>query len=394
MAHQEPGWDGAGFTTRAIHAGQDPEATTGSVIVPIYQTSTYAQEDIGAHRGFEYSRTDNPTRSALQTAMAALDGAHGSLAFGSGMAAEATIMALLQPGDHVIASDDLYGGSYRLFDKVFGRYGIVFDFVDASRPPEVERAFTAETRMVWIESPTNPLLKIVDLSAMARLAQGAGALLVVDNTFATPYLQRPVELGADIAVYSATKYLGGHSDLVMGIASVASEELYHRLKFHQNAIGAVPGPMDSWLLLRGLKTLALRMERHERNALGVARYLEGQKGIERVIYPGLAAHPQRELAARQMAGYGGIVTIEVAGGIDGARAFMGALRLFVTAESLGGVESLADHPAIMTHASVPPELREAAGISDGLIRLSVGIEDEPDLLQDLDRGLQALLSTQ
>ncbi len=390
MAEQEPNWAEFGLTTRAIHAGQEPDPQTGSVTVPIYQTSTYAQEGIGGHKGFEYSRTDNPTRTALQTAMAALDGGYGSLGFGSGMAAEATIMALLEPGDHVIASDDLYGGTFRLFDKVLRKYGLEFDFVDASQPSQVERAIRRETAMIWVESPTNPLLKIVDLSQMAALSRSTGALLVVDNTFATPCLQRPIELGADIAVYSATKYLGGHSDLVVGMATVAKREPYERLKFHQNAIGAVPGPMDCWLLLRGLKTLGIRMERHERNAKSVAAHLEGRPGIRRVIYPGLESHPHHQLARKQMTGFGGIVTIEVEGGLEGAEAFMGALRLFVTAESLGGVESLADHPAVMTHASVPAELRQAAGITDGLIRLSVGIEDEEDLLADLDRGLAAL----
>jgi cystathionine gamma-lyase len=303
------------------------------------------------------------------------------------MGAETTILALLKSGDHVVASDDLYGGTYRLFDRVLSRFGISFDFVDAVDVANVEAAIGPSTRMIWIESPTNPLLKIVDIPKVAALAHDAGAMLVVDNTFASPYFQRPLILGADVVVYSATKYLGGHSDLVMGTVTVRDEELYERLKYHQNAIGAVPGPMDSWLLLRGLKTLALRMDRHERNALAVARFLEGRQGMKRVIYPGLPSHPQHDLAGRQMTGFGGIVTVEVEGGIEAARTFMRSLRLFALAESLGGVESLADHPGIMTHASLPPDLREAAGITDGLIRLSIGIEDEADLLADLTQAL-------
>jgi cystathionine gamma-lyase len=381
-------WDGYGFTTRAIHAGQEPDAETGSVIVPIYQTSTYAQPDIGKSKGYDYSRTDNPTRSALQEALASLDGAGRSLAFSSGMGAETTILALLKSGDHVVASDDLYGGTYRLFDRVLGRFGMSFDFVDAVDPAKVEAAVKPSTRIVWIESPTNPLLKVVDIARMAHIAHHAGAMLVVDNTFASPYFQRPLALGADVVVYSATKYLGGHSDLVMGSATVRDDELYERLKYHQNAIGAVPGPMDSWLLLRGLKTLALRMDRHEQNAMAVARFLEGRRGMKRVIYPGLPSHPQHDLASRQMTGFGGIVTVEVEGGIEAARTFMRSLHLFALAESLGGVESLADHPGIMTHASLPPDLRDVAGITDGLIRLSVGIEDEADLIADLSQALE------
>jgi cystathionine gamma-lyase len=383
----ESNWGDCGFATRAIHAGQEPDAETGSVIVPIYQTSTYAQPDIGQSKGYEYSRTDNPTRSALQEALASLDGAGRSLAFASGMGAEMTLLALLQSGDHVVASDDLYGGTYRLFERVLRRFGMTFEFVDASDPENVRSAMTPATRMVWIESPTNPLLKIVDIAVVAEIAHGAGAALVVDNTFASPYFQRPLALGADVVVYSATKYLGGHSDLVMGSATVRDPEMYEKLKFHQNAMGAVPGPMDCWLLLRGLKTLALRMERHEHNAMSVARFLSGHPGIKRVIYPGLRGHPQHDLARSQMTGFGGIVTIEVEGGIEAARTLMRSLRLFALAESLGGVESLADHPGIMTHASVPSDLREAAGITDGLIRLSVGIEDEADLIADLSQAL-------
>ena len=376
-----------GFSTRAIHVGQEPDPSTGSVTVPIYQTSTYAQSDIGKHKGFEYSRTDNPTRSALQEVLASLDGGIGALAFASGMAAETTVLMLLQSGDHVVLSDDVYGGTFRLLDKVLKRFGLEFTAVDGTDLDGVRAAMQRNTRMVWMESPTNPLLKIVDLAAVAAIAHEHSARLVVDNTFASPYLQQPIALGADIVVYSATKYLGGHSDLVMGAAVLADSETYDALKFHQNSIGAVPGPMDCWLLLRGLKTLSLRMDKHEANARAVAEFLAGHAGVKRVIYPGLRDHPGHDLAARQMTGFGGIVTIELEGGLDGASRFMRSLKLFALAESLGGVESLVDHPAIMTHASVPKEAREVAGITDGLVRLSVGIEDTEDLLADLEQAL-------
>jgi cystathionine gamma-lyase len=366
---------------------QEPDPITGAVITPIYQTSTYAQEDIGVHRGFEYSRTDNPTRNTVEAVVASLErGKHG-LAFASGMAAESTIMTLLEPGDHVIAGDDLYGGTRRLFSQVLEKYRLCFDYLDTSDLEAVRAAVQPQTRMIWIETPTNPLLKIVDIAAVAEIAHDAGGLLVVDNTFASPYFQQPLTLGADIVVHSATKYLGGHSDLVMGAAVTSRQDLYDELKFLQNASGGVPGPFDSWLLLRGLKTLALRMERHAGNACAVARFLEAQDAVSRVIYPGLPSHPQYELARSQMCGFSGIVTIDLAGGEEAARAFLRRTRLFTTAESLGGVESLADHPAIMTHASVPAHLREAAGISGGLIRLSVGIEDEQDLLSDVEQAL-------
>jgi cystathionine gamma-lyase len=379
----------AGFATRAIHAGQDPEPRTGAVVVPIFQTSTYAQEDIGAHKGFEYSRTDNPTRSALQETLAALDDAEGALCFSSGMAAEATLMALLSSGDHVVASDDLYGGTYRLFEQVFRKYGLDFTFVDGSDTDAVEAAMRPETKLVWMESPTNPLLKIVDLTRVAAIAHGSDALLVVDNTFASPYLQQCIRLGTDIVVYSATKYLGGHSDVVMGTVAFRDAGIRDQVKFHQNAIGAVPGPLDCFLLQRGLKTLALRMEKHCSNAMAVAQLVESRRDVvRRVVYPGLASHPHHELAARQMSGFGGIVSIEL-DGLEAASSFMRSLELFALAESLGGVESLADHPAVMTHASVPQELREAAGISMGLVRLSVGIEDPEDLLRDVESALAA-----
>jgi cystathionine beta-lyase/cystathionine gamma-synthase len=376
-----------GFATRAIHTAQEPDPATGAVITPIYQTSTYAQEDVGVHMGYEYSRTDNPTRGVVEQVVASLEQSKHGLAFASGMAAETTITSLLAPGDHVVAGDDLYGGTFRLFDRVLARYGLQFAYADASDPDDLAGAVRSNTRMVWIESPTNPLLRIADIREIARIAHDAGALLVVDNTFATPYFQQPLSLGADIVVHSATKYLGGHSDLVMGVLVTSSDDLHERLKFHQNAAGGVPGPFDSWLLLRGLKTLALRMDRHASNARSVACFLDSRPSLRRVIYPGLRSHPQHGLAARQMSGFGGIVTIELEGGEDAARAFLKRSRLFTTAESLGGVESLADHPAIMTHASVSPERRAAAGITDGLIRLSVGIEDEEDLLEDLEQAL-------
>jgi cystathionine gamma-lyase len=376
-----------GFTTRAIHVAQEPEPTTGAVITPIFQTSTYAQEDIGVHKGFEYSRTDNPTRAVVEQVVASLEGGKYGLGFASGMAAESTIMHTLQAGDHVIAGDDLYGGTGRLFSRVFEKFGLDFTYVDPSDPARVEAALRPETRLVWLESPTNPLLRIVDITAVSEIAHRRGALVVVDNTFASPLFQQPLKLGADIVVHSATKYLGGHSDLVMGMAVTSNDELYTSLKFHQNSAGGTPGAFDSWLLLRGLKTLELRMRQHERNAMAVACFLEGRPEVTRVLYPGLRSHPQHKLAARQMSGFGGIVTVDLAGGEDAARRLLRGTKLFLTAESLGGVESLADHPAIMTHASVPAERRDALGISGGLVRLSVGIENEADLLNDLEGAL-------
>lgn len=379
-----------GFTTRAIHVAQEPEPVTGAVIVPIFQTSTYAQADIGVHRGYEYSRTDNPTRAVVEEVVASLEGGSFGLAFASGLAAENTIMQLLQAGDHVIAGNDLYGGTYRLFSRVLDKYGLRFSYVDATDPSAIEAAVEPTTRFIWIESPTNPLLQIVDIAAAADIAHRHDARLVVDNTFASPYFQQPLKLGADIVVHSATKYLGGHSDLVMGAIVTDDADLHDQLKFYQNASGGVPGPFDSWLLLRGIKTLALRMERHQSNALAIAHFMETHPQVRRVLYPGLPSHPQHALATEQMSGFGGIVTIDLSGGEAAARAFLKGSKLFVIAESLGGVESLADHPAIMTHASVPEYLREAAGITGGLIRLSVGIEDEGDLLADLDAALSAV----
>jgi cystathionine gamma-lyase len=377
------------FETLAIHAGQAPDPTTGAIMTPVYLTSTYVQASPGVHKGFEYSRTRNPTRDALEGCLAALEGAAHGLCFGSGLAATDAVLHSLQAGDHVLHCDDLYGGTFRLFDKVYRRHGLTFDAVDMSDPSNVEAAMRPETRLLWIESPTNPMLKIVDLAAVARIARARGARTVVDNTFATPFFQRPLEHGIDAVVHSTTKYLNGHSDVVGGAVLTSDDELAARLRFLQNAVGAVPGPMDAFLVLRGLKTLPVRMERHARNALQVARHLEGHPQVERVSYPGLASHPQHALAARQMSGFGGMLTFVLRGGLPAARAFLETVRVFACAESLGGVESLIEHPAIMTHASVPPETRRRLGIADGLIRASVGIESAEDLVEDLERGFRA-----
>ncbi|TMD13958.1 MAG: cystathionine gamma-synthase [Chloroflexi bacterium] len=376
-----------GFATRAIHAGQEPEPSTGAVVVPIFQTSTYAQPQLGKHRGYEYSRTGNPTRTALETCIASLEGGRYGLAFASGMAAEATIMRLLGPTDDTIAVDDLYGGTYRLFKQVLEPMGLTFSFVDATLPEAVEAAWTPQTRMVWIETPTNPRLKLVDVGAVSAIAHAHGALVVVDNTFMSPLFQRPLALGADIVVHSATKYLGGHSDTISGVLVVDREDLRERLAYLQNAVGGVPGPMDAWLVLRGLKTLAVRMREHERNAVAVARFLEGHARVQRVYYPGLAGHPQHALARRQMQGFGGMVSFELQGGLSAARRAVERLRIFTLAESLGGVESLVEVPAVMTHASIPEPVRRKHGVPEGLIRLSVGLEDVQDLISDLDRAL-------
>ncbi len=377
------------FETLAIHAGQRPDPTTGAIMTPVYLTSTYVQDGPGEHKGYEYSRTRNPTRDALEGCLAALEGAEHGLAFASGLAATDAILHLLEPGDHLLASDDVYGGTFRIFDKVFRRMGIEFSYVDMSDPGNVERGLRKNTKLLWIESPTNPMLKIVDLSAVARLARGHGAKTVVDNTFATPFFQRPLEHGIDVVAHSTTKYLNGHSDVVGGAVMTSDAAVHERLRFLQNAVGAVAGPMDSFLVLRGLKTLHVRMERHAENALQLAHFLEGHPQVERVIYPGLPSHPQHALAARQMRGFGGMLTFVIRGGLETARAFLKAVRIFACAESLGGVESLIEHPAIMTHASVPKETRERLGIADGLIRVSCGIENADDLVTDLERGFSA-----
>ncbi|MFC3283105.1 cystathionine gamma-synthase [Litchfieldella rifensis] len=377
------------LATRAIHAGQAPDPSTGAIMTPIYATSTYVQASPGRHQGFEYSRTGNPTRLAYERCVADLEGGTAGFAFASGMAATASVLELLDHGSHVIAMDDLYGGSYRLFENVRRRSaGLDFGFVDLSREDALEAALRDDTRMLWVESPTNPLLKLVDLQRVADFARDHGLLSVMDNTFATPVLQRPLELGFDIVVHSATKYLGGHSDIVGGVAVVADDELAQRLAFIHNSVGGIAGPFDSFLALRGLKTLALRMRQHCENARALAAWLDAHPAVERVIYPGLASHPQHDLAKRQMSDFGGMVTIVVRGGEPAARRVLERCRLFALAESLGGVESLIEHPGIMTHASIPAETRERLGIEDGLIRLSVGIEAVDDLIADLDQALQ------
>jgi cystathionine gamma-lyase len=380
------------FDTLAIHAGQKPDPTTGAIMTPVYLTSTYVQDGPGVHKGYEYSRTQNPTRHALEACLAALEGGAHGLAFASGLAATDAVLHLLSAGDHVVASDDVYGGTFRIMDKVFRRHGVSFDAVDMTDPANVSRALRKETRLVWIESPTNPMLKLADLAAIAAIARAHGALTVVDNTFATPFFQRPLEHGIDLVVHSTTKYLNGHSDVVGGAIVTRDAALRERLAFLQNAVGAVPSPMDAFLVLRGLKTLGVRMERHARNALAVAKLLGGHPQVERVVYPGLESHPQHALARRQMSGFGGMITFVLRGGLPAAAAFLRAVRIFSCAESLGGVESLIEHPAIMTHASVPKATREKLGIADGLIRASVGIEALDDLLEDLERGLAAAAS--
>ena len=381
--------------TLAIHAGQPPEPVTGAVMTPVFLTSTYAQEGPGAHRGFEYSRTQNPTRFALEANLAALEGGAWGLAFNAGLAASAAVMSLLDAGDHVVAGDDLYGGSFRLFDKVFRRLGLTFSYVDARDPAAVAAAIGPRTRLAWIETPTNPLLRLFDVAAIARLCRPRGVHVVVDNTFLTPYFQRPLALGADLVVHSTTKYLNGHSDVVGGAIVGNDAELRARLGFLQNAMGGSQAAFDSFLVMRGTKTLPVRMERHQQNALAVARWLEARPEVAQVFYPGLRSHPQHALARRQMSGFGGMVSFVLrerpgASTLARARAFLKNLRVFTCAESLGGVESLAEHPAIMTHASIPADRRRALGISDGLIRLSVGIEHIDDLLADIEQAFLSL----
>ncbi|MFZ1099504.1 MAG: cystathionine gamma-synthase [Steroidobacteraceae bacterium] len=377
------------FATRVIHGGQRPDPLTGAVMPPIYATSTYVQSSPGVHKGFEYSRTRNPTRDALQAAVANLEGGTAGFAFASGMAASATLLELLDAGAHIVAMHDLYGGSYRLFENVRKRSaGHQVAFVDLSDTAALEAALRPDTRMVWVETPTNPLLKLVDLAAVAALAQRHRLLAVCDNTFATPFIQRPLEHGFDIVVHSTTKYLNGHSDSIGGAVAVRDAQLAERIAYLQNAVGSVPGPFDAFLTLRGIKTLALRMERHCANALAVAQFLESHPQVERAIYPGLPSHPQHALAKRQMSnGYGGIVTVVLRGGLAAARRALERCRLFALAESLGGVESLIEHPGTMTHASLPEATRRSLGIGDGLIRLSVGVEDVEDLIADLQHAL-------
>ena len=378
-----------GLGTRAIHAGQSPDPSTGAVMTPIYATSTYVQSSPGVHQGFEYSRSHNPTRFAYERCVAALEGGTRGFAFASGLAATSTVLELLDTGHHVVAMDDLYGGSYRLFERVRRRSaGLDFSFVDLTDPATLERAITPRTRMVWVETPTNPLLKIVDLAAVSAVARKHGIRMVVDNTFASPALQRPLEHGADLVMHSATKYLNGHSDMVGGmLVAGGNAEVAEQLAFLQNAVGGVQGPFDSFLALRGLKTLHLRMKAHCENAMALATWLETHPAVERVIYPGLASHPHHALAARQMDGFGGMVSIVLKGGFEAAKRFCERTELFALAESLGGVESLVNHPAVMTHASVPVERRNALGIGDDLVRLSGGVEDLADLRRELEDAL-------
>jgi len=381
----------AGIGTRAIHAGQEPDPTTGAVTVPIYQTSTYAQEALGKNKGFEYARGHNATRFALERNLASLEGGRHGLCFSSGLGATNTLMQTLSSGDHVVAGNNLYGGTYRMFERVFRRFGLEFTYVNGARAEEVEQAFTPRTRLVFVETPTNPMMALTDIAAVAAIAHRHGAKLVVDNTFMTPFFQRPLELGADVVMHSVTKYLNGHSDMIGGALITSDEALHEQLRFLQNASGAVPGPMDSWLALRGTKTLAVRMKRHEENARELAEFMTTQKAVSAVFYPGLRSHPQYELARRQASGFGGMISfIAGDGSLESGRRVFDRFTLFTRAESLGGVESLVCHPASMTHASVPRETRLAMGFADGLLRLSVGIEDLVDLRADLDHALQCV----
>lgn len=377
-----------GFATRAIHAGQQPDPATGAIVTPIYATSTFVQSSPGVHQGFEYARSQNPTRFAYERCVADLEGGDAGFAFASGLAATSTVLELLDHGDHVVALDDIYGGTRRLFEQVRRRSaGLSFSYSDLRDRAALEAALTPQTRLIWVETPSNPLLQLVDLAMIAAVAGPSGILTVADNTFATPWAQRPLECGFDLVVHSATKYLNGHSDIIGGVAVCRGAELAERLGYLQNAVGAIASPFDSFLALRGLKTLALRMERHSANALQLATWLERHPKIERVIYPGLPSHPQHALAQRQMHGYGGMLSLVVRGSLAEVSRFLERCQVFTLAESLGGVESLIEHPAIMTHASVPPAVRQALGIDDGLVRLSVGVEEIADLIADLDQAL-------
>jgi len=376
------------FNTRAIHAGQSPDPTTGAIMTPVYLTSTYVQESPGVHKGWEYSRTHNPTRKAYEDCIASLESGKYGFAFSSGCAATTTVMHLLTSGDHVIAMDDMYGGTFRLFDKVLRHHGLEFSYTDLTKVENVEKALKPNTKMIWIETPTNPTLKLADIKKISAIAAAKNILVVVDNTFMSPYFQRPLELGANIVVHSATKYLGGHSDVVGGVAVTSDKAIAERLQFLTNSMGGIQGAFDSFLALRSLKTLPLRMKAHAENAIKVANYLEKHPQVEKIIYPGLASHPQHALAKEQMSGFGGMITFFIKGGLPAARRFLESVEVFALAESLGGVESLIEHPAIMTHASVPAEQRKALGIDDSLIRLSVGVEDVDDLLQDLDQAFK------
>ncbi len=375
------------FSTKAIHAGQAPDPSTGAVVTPVYQTSTFAQSGLGEHKGYEYARTGNPTRSALETCIASLEGGQYGLAFSSGLAAEQTVLSLLRSGDHLISCDDLYGGTYRLFERVISRYNIQSSYVTTNSIADYERAIRPNTRLIWLEALTNPLLRLVDIRAIAELAHQHNILLVVDNTFVSPYFLQPLDLGADIVSHSTTKYINGHSDVIGGAVVTNNEELYQELKFHQNAAGAVPGPFDAWLTLRGIKTLPIRMRQHQENAYTVAKFLTEHARVERVYYPGLASHPDYELAKRQLSGFGGMVSFQIKGQLADIDAVVRRLQVITFGESLGAIESLLCHPASMTHSSIPREIREARGINDTLLRLSVGLEDIEDLLKDIDQAL-------
>ncbi len=376
-----------GFATRAIHAGQEPDPTTGAIMTPLYLTSTYVQSQPGHHKGYEYSRTSNPTRKAYEDCLASLESGDHGFAFASGCAATTTVLHLLKAGDHVIANDDMYGGTFRLFDKVLRHNGIEFTYVDLTQEKNLEAHIRSNTRMVWLETPTNPMLKLSNIKAIAQITKLREIILAVDNTFMSPYFQRPLELGADIVVHSTTKFVNGHSDIVGGAVVTNSTSIAEKLAFLSNSMGAICSPFDAFICMRSLKTLPLRMEAHQKNAMQVAKYLEAHSKVESVIYPGLSSHPQHNLAKEQMSGFGGMITFYIKGGLSESRAVLEKVRLFSLAESLGGVESLIEHPAIMTHASVPKEMREHLGISDNLIRLSVGVEDIEDLLSDLDQAL-------
>ncbi|MCF8713834.1 cystathionine gamma-synthase [Joostella atrarenae] len=380
--------DNLRFNSKTIHGGQEPDKAYGSVMPPIYQTSTYAQSTPGGHKGYEYSRSANPTRTALEKSLASIENGNYGLAFASGLAAIDAVMKLLKPGDEVISTSDLYGGSYRLFSKIFEGFGIKFHFVNMENPSEIEKHINKNTKIIWVETPTNPMMNIIDIEAVSKIAKKHKVLLGVDNTFATPYLQQPINLGADIVMHSATKYLGGHSDVVIGALVVKDKELADKLYFIQNASGAVAGPMDSFLVLRGIKTLHVRMQRHCENGAAVAKYLASHPKIEKVYWPGFESHPNHEIAKQQMNGYGGMISFVTKGNnYEEAIKIVENLKVFTLAESLGGVESLAGHPASMTHASIPKEEREKTGIVDALIRLSVGIEDENDLIEDLSQAI-------
>ncbi len=375
------------FATRAIHHAQEPDSATGALSTPIYQTSTFVLEELGKNKGYQYARSHNPTRSALEGCLASLEGARFGIATASGLAAVSVVGSLLSAGDHVVVGEDVYGGVYRLFEKVLKRYNLHFTYVNARELSEVEAAIRPETKLIWLETPTNPLLNLADLKAIGEIAKRHNLIYAVDNTFATPYFQRPLEFGADVIVHSTTKYLSGHSDIIGGCVITDREDLYEELNFYTNAAGCVPGPFDCYLILRGLKTLALRMKEHQRNALAVATFLEQHDAVEKVFYPGLASHPQHELAKRQMTGFGGVVSFVVKGGFENAKSILHSTKLFALAESLGGVRSLICHPSTMTHKPIPKDVQEQIGIVDGLIRLSVGIEEGRDLIADLEQAL-------